>query len=48
MPTLFCLKNTGPGLVIFINRINIKRTGDRITVPNKLNMKSINLFIYFA
>lgn len=48
MPTLFCLKKTGPGLVILISRININNIGDNIIVPNKLNKKSMHLFIYFV
>lgn len=48
MPTLFCLKKTGPGLVILMSRININRIGDNIMVPTRLNKKSINRFIYFV
>lgn len=48
MPILFCLKKTGPGLVIFISRIKIKRIGERTTIPNRLIIKSITLFMYFA
>ena len=48
MPTLFCLKKTGPGLVIFINKININKIGDNTIVPIRLNKKSMPLFIYFV
>ena|GEM_PF-3732105 len=47
MPTLFCLKITGPGESILVITATIIRIGESTMMPHKEMMISMHLFIYF-
>ncbi len=44
IPTLFCLKNTGPLESSLMAMIKTRKTGDRMTSPRSAIIKSIPLF----